>query len=239
MRSRTYWSFTRNVKEMGTGQNSTSRLVVAKNSSPSQVCPAAGSTADAEAGVEEGGRLKTKKPSQLRRDRLRREEFKEKRLQAAEHVVMEEVVVKEEVKESSEDVKEIEDEVKEIKEDLKELSDISRTGETSLTETSSEAGQNITDDTTDFEQGQICEKQESNDKNKKQENTWSQEDFDIFKKLLEESFSKLPRRSDILLLGQPKTKEEEYDMKTEEENEHLEDAMLWAVKQKSSLGLNK
>ena len=88
---------------------------------------------------------------------------------------------------------------------------------------------------------------ESNDKNKKEENTWSQEDFDIFKntqeaicllskKLQEESFSTLPKRSEILA---EKKIEDENDVKTKEENEYLEDAKLWAVKQKSSLGLNK
>ena len=75
-----------------------------------------------------------------------------------------------------------------------------------------------------------------NDKNKKKENTWSKEDFDIFKKLLQESFANLPKRNEILV---EKTNEEENDVKTEEENEHLEDAKLWAVKQKRSLGLNK
>ena len=57
----------------------------------------------------------------------------------------------------------------------------------------------------------MCDKIVDNEKtadesDEKEEKGWSQEDFEIFKKLLEESFSKLPTKTDILKIGE-KTKE--------------------------------
>ena len=84
----------------------------------------------------------------------------------------------------------------------------------------------------------VCDKivdnaKTADEENNKEENCWSQEDFETFKKLLDESFSKLAKRSDILGLCE-KTKVEKNDVKNEEDNESLEDAKLWAKKQKST-----
>ena len=71
----------------------------------------------------------------------------------------------------------------------------------------------------------------------KEDNCWSKEDFETFKKLLDESFSNLATRSDISSLCE-KTIVKENDVNNEEDNESLEDAKLWAKKQKSTW-LNK
>ena len=88
----------------------------------------------------------------------------------------------------------------------------------------------------------VCDEVVDNEKradesDEKEEKGWSQEDFEIFKKLLKESFSKFPTKSDILRIGE-KTKDEKSDVENEEDNENLEDAKLWAKNQKSTW-LNK
>ena len=88
----------------------------------------------------------------------------------------------------------------------------------------------------------VCDEVVDNEKradesDEKEEKGWSQEDFEIFKKLLKESFSKFPTKSDILRIGE-KTKDEKSDVENEEDNENLEDAKLWAKNRKSTC-LNK